>query len=63
MGQRGRVRSVVVMVTNVYSQPVAEVFGSSAFFVKGSRFVKNHKEIAAELDLPAGQWPGSDGHF
>ena len=31
MGQRERVGSVVVIVTNVYSKPVAEVFGSSVF--------------------------------
>ena len=54
---------MVVMVTNVYSKPVAEVFGSSAFFVKGFRIVKNHKEIAAELDLSAGQLPDPGGHF
>ena len=63
MGQRERVGSVVVMVTNVYSKPVAEVFGSSAFFVKGFRIVKNYKEIAAELDLSAGQLPDPGGHF
>jgi hypothetical protein len=42
---------------------VAEVFGSSAFFVKRFRIVKNDKEIAAELDLSAGQLPDPDGHF
>ena len=62
MGQRERVGSVVVMVTNVYSKPVAEVFGSSVFF-KGFRIVKNHKEIAAELDLSAGQLPDPGGYF
>ena len=63
VGQWERVGSVVVMVTNVYSKPVAEVFGSSAFFIKGFRVVKNHKEIAAALDLSAGQRPDPDGHF
>ena len=32
-------------------------------FFKGFRIVKNHKEIAAELDLSAGQLPDPGGHF
>ena len=43
MGQRERVGRVVVMLPNVCSKPVAEVFGPSAFlYLEGLRISVEH---------------------